>query len=152
MAAPSALTLFQSFKAYIGDGTFDLDTDTIKVALFTSALTPNVATQSVLADISSNEVANGNGYATGGVALTSCTFTQTAGTAAFKSGNNPSWTGSGAGFAARYAVLYKAGNANGRTNPLIGYITLDSAPADVSFGAGNTVNLTMNAAGWFTLT
>ena len=151
MAAPGALVFFNSFKEYLGDGTFDMNTDTIKVQLHTSTFAPNVSTMTVLADVT-NEVANGNGYATGGVALTSCTYTQTAGTAAFKSGNNPSWTGATAGFVARYAVFYKSGTANSRVNPLIGYMLLDSAPADVSFAVGNTVTLTMNAAGWFTLT
>lgn len=151
MAAPGALVFFNSFKEYLGDGTFDLNTDTIKVQLHTSAFAPNVSTMTVLADVT-NEVANGNGYATGGVTLTSCTFTQTAGTAAFKSGNNPAWTGASAGFSARYALFYKSGTANARVNPLIGYMLLDSAPADVAFAVGNTITLTMNAAGWFTLT
>ena len=147
MAAPSSLTLFYPFKAYLGDGTIDLDTDTIKVALLTSAYTPSTA-HAILADVSANEVANGNGYTTGGVTLTSCTYTQTAGTASFKSGNNPGWTGSGAGFNARYALFYKSGTANGKVNPLIGYMLLDSAPADVNFAPGNTVNIVMHTNGW----
>lgn len=151
MAAPSALTLFDAFKQYIGDGTIDLNTDTIKVQLHTSTFAPNVATMGVLADVT-NEVANGNGYTTGGVALTGITFNQTGGTAAFKSGNDPAWTGSGAGFSARYALFYKSGTANAKVNPLIGYMLLDSAPADVSFGVGNTVTLVQHANGWLTLT
>lgn len=151
MAAPSALTLFNAFKAYLGDGTIDLDTDTIKVQLHTSTFAPNASTMGVLADVS-NEVANGNGYTTGGFTLTSPTYTQTAGTAAYKTGNNPSWTGASAGFVARYALFYKSGTANAKVNPLIGYMLLDSAPADVSFAAGNTVTITQNAAGWFTNT
>jgi hypothetical protein len=150
MAAPSGLTLFNSFKADIGNGTFDMDANSFVVTLHTSSFTPAL-TMAVSADLT-NEVANGNGYTTGGVALTSPTFTQTSGTAAFKTGNNPSWTGSGAGFTARYYVLRANGTLNGKVNPLIGYGLLDSAPADVSFAAGNTVTLTQNAAGWLTLT
>lgn len=150
MAAPSAMTLYNSFKQYLGDGTFDLDTNTIVVTLHTSSYTP-AATHSVSGDLT-NEVANGNGYATGGVTLTSCTYNQTSGTAAFKSGNNPSWTATGAGFAARYAVFRASGTLNGRVNPLIGYMLLDSAPADVTFVAGQLVTLSMNTSGWFTNT
>jgi hypothetical protein len=151
MAAPSALTIFNTFKANLGNGTVDLDTNSFKAALFTSAAALAAGTGEVFGDLT-NEVANGNGYTSGGFALTSPTFTQTAGTAAFKTGNNPSWTGSGAGFAARYLVLYASGTLNGKVNPLVGFMLLDSAPADVSFAAGNTVTVTQNAAGWFTLT
>jgi len=149
MAAPSALTLYDPFKQYLGDGTIDLDTDTIKCLIVSSAYTPSAA-HSVLADIT-NEVANGNGYTTGGVALTGATYLQTAGVAAFKS-NNPAWTGASAGFTGRRYIFYKLGTANAKVNPLIGHGLLDSANADVSFAAGNTVTLTMNAAGWFTNT
>lgn len=149
MAAPSALTLYEAFKQYIGDGTIDMDTDTIKVLLVTSSYTPSAAHQ-VLADIT-NEVANGNGYTTGGVTLSALSYTQTSGTAKFTS-SNPSWTGSGAGFSARRAVFYKSGTANAKVNPLIGHMLLDSAPADVTFSAGNAITVTMNAGGWFTNT
>lgn len=151
MAAPSAMTLFQIFKQYLGDGTIDLDTDTINCAIMASGWTPNAATQGVWADISASEIANGNGYTTGGVALTGKTYIATGGVAAFKS-SNPGWTGSGAGFAGRYYVFYKVGTANSKTNPLIGYGLFDSAPADVSFAPGNTINLVQPAAGWFTNT
>lgn len=153
MAAPSALTLTQAFRAWIGDGTFDLNTDTIKVGLLSSAATPNAATHSVWGDLSANEVANGNGYTTGGFSLGTNTFDQASGTAALKTTSAmPNWTGSGAGFAARYAVFYKSGTANAHVNPIIGWMLLDSAPADVSFAAGNTVTINMHANGWFTLT
>jgi hypothetical protein len=150
MAAPSAITLYNSFKEYLGDGTFDMNTNTFKVQLHSSTYVPAL-THAVLADLT-NEVANGNGYTTGGFTLTTPAYAQTAGVAKWSTGNNPSWTGSGAGFAARYAVFLASGTLNGRVSPLIGYMLLDSAPADVSFAVGNTVTITQNAAGWFTLT
>lgn len=149
MAAPSAITFYDIFKKYIGDGTLDMNTNTFKALLVTSTYTPSAA-HAILTDIT-NEVANGNGYTTGGVTLGSLTFNQTSGVATWTT-SNPSWTGSGAGFTARRMVFYASGTLNGVVNPLIGYMLLDSAPADVSFGAGNTVTVTMNASGWFTLT
>jgi hypothetical protein len=151
MAAPSALTLFNTFKANLGNGTFDMDGNSFKAALFTSSASLSAGTGEVFGDLT-NEVANGNGYTSGGVSLTSPTFTQTSGTAAFKTGNNPSWTGSGSGFSARYMVIYASGTLNGKASPLVGFLLLDSTPADVSFAAGNTVTVTQNSAGWFTLT
>jgi hypothetical protein len=150
MAAPSAITLYNTFKEYLGDGTFDMNTNSFVVQLHTSTYTPAL-THSVLADLT-NEVANGNGYTTGGFALTTPTFTQTSGTAAWKTGNNPSWTGATAGFVARYAIFRANGTLNARVSPLIGYMILDSTPADVSIAVGNTVTISMHTNGWFTLT
>lgn len=142
MAAPSAMNFYNSFKANIGNGNIDLDAggSAVTVTLHTSTYTPAAGDSAT-----TNEVGAGNGYSTGGVTLTSPTFTQTSGTAKFATGTNPSWTGSGAGFTARTAV-FRYGSY------LIGWIVLDSAPADVSFAAGNTVTLTQHANGWFTLT
>jgi hypothetical protein len=150
MAAPSAITLYNAFKAYLGNGTLDMDTNTVVVTLHTSSYTP-VLTHGATADLT-NEVASANGYTTGGFTLTGLSYSQTSGTAAFKSGNNPSWTGSGAGFTARYAVFRVTATQNAIVGPLIGYMLLDSAPADVSFAVGNTITITQNAAGWFTNT
>ena len=59
--AAGAWTLFHGAKEKLCDGTIDLDTHSFKVALLTSAWTPNLATNAVWADISANEVANGDG-------------------------------------------------------------------------------------------
>lgn len=150
MAAPSAITFFQSFREYLGDGTFDLNTNTFKAQLHTSTFTPNAVTMSVLADVT-NEVANGNGYTTGGVTMTGVAWTRSGATVTFDAAD-VSWTGATAGFSARYLLIYASGTLNGRVNPLVGYMLLDSAPADVSFAAGNTVTVQWNAAGIFTLT
>jgi hypothetical protein len=149
MANPSALVFTQQFKAWVGDGTFDLDTNTIKVALLTNAWVPNMATNTVWGDISANEVAAANGYTAEGQSLTGTSFTQTGGTAKFTAANH-TWTGTGAGFSARYEALYALGTLNGHVNPLIGYRLLDSAPADVFIGTGGVV-VQENAAGIFTL-
>jgi len=149
MAAPGPVVFFNSFKEYLGDGTFDLNTDTFAWSLHSSAFSPNVSTMTVAADLT-NELATANGY-TGPQNLTGVTYAQTAGTGKFDA-NDSSWTGSGAGFSARYQVLRKVGTANARVNPLIGYRLLDSAPADVSFGAGATIAIQEHANGIFTLT
>lgn len=148
MAAPSALTFFQSFREYLGDGTFDLNSNTFKGSLHTSAFTPDVANDAVFADIGS-EVANGNGYTTGGNTLANVVWSRTAGTVKFDA-DDTGWTGSGAGFSARYLVIRAVGTLNGRVDPVVGYMLLDSAPADVAFAAGNTVTVQWNAAGIFT--
>ena len=60
--------IYNSFKQKIMDGSIDLDTDTIKVCLVTSSYTVSQDDHEDYADIT-NEVANGNGYATEGATL-----------------------------------------------------------------------------------
>lgn len=123
------------------NGTFDLDTDSLKIALFLS--TSNIGASSTTYAGLTNEVANGNGYTTGGNAVTGSLSGTT--TVTFDTTDPAVWTASGAGFSARFAVLYEvSGN-------VIAYCLLDSTPADVTVTAGNTLTLTINASGVFTL-
>ena len=95
-----------SFKAEILDEQHDLVADTIKIALFTSSASLGAATT---AYSTSNEVANGNGYATGGVELTSRAVA-TSGTTAYFDAADPSWTS--ATFTANGALIYNSSNSN----------------------------------------
>lgn len=61
--------IYNSFKSKIMDGSIDLDTDTIKVALVTSTYTPSQDDHEDYADIT-NEM-TGTGYTAGGAALAS---------------------------------------------------------------------------------
>jgi hypothetical protein len=56
-------------KALENSAAFDLDNDAIKGQLHISTFTPNFNTNAFQSDLA-NEVANGNGYTTGGIALT----------------------------------------------------------------------------------
>lgn len=62
-----ANVIYNSFKRDIMNGSIDLDTDTIKMMLVTSAYTPNIDTHTKRSDIT-NEVV-GAGYTSGGVVL-----------------------------------------------------------------------------------
>tara|TARA_R110000823_G_scaffold56945_4_gene138316 strand:+ start:306 stop:725 length:420 start_codon:yes stop_codon:yes gene_type:complete len=95
-----------SFKGEILDEQHDLVADTIKVALFTSSATLNATTT---AYGTTNEVANGNGYATGGVTLSSKAVATT-GTIAYFDAADPEWTS--ASFTANGALVYNASNGN----------------------------------------
>ena len=122
-----------SFKAEILDEQHDLVADTIKIALFTSSASLGAATT---AYSTTNEVANGNGYATGGVELTSRTVSTT-GTTAFFDAADPSWTS--ATFTANGAMIYNSSNSN-------------KAIAILAFGgdfsvAGGTFQIVFPAAG-----
>lgn len=76
--------------------------DTIKALLVLDAYTPNFDTHALLSDVT-NQVANGNGYTTGGAALAGKTLAAASGYATF-SADNAEWTT--ATFTARGTVLY----------------------------------------------
>ncbi len=110
-----------SFKAEILDEQHDLVADTIKIALFTSSASLDGDTT---AYSTSNEVANGNGYATGGVTLTNKTVSTSSSTAFFDA-DDPTWTS--ASFTARGALIYNSTNS-------------DKAIAILNFGGDFTVS------------
>jgi hypothetical protein len=132
-------------KKYLADGTFDLDdTTNWKLALFLSTSNANTlgGTNDVYGDLT-NEVANGNGYVTGGVALTGVAFNHATGTATFQA-NNAAFTASGGSITARFAVIYKDATVNGIVKPLLCVCLLENPAADVTVTAGNTLTITLN--------
>ncbi len=150
MAAAGKWKVYEQTKLELGEAVLDLSTGTFKMALFTSASNANTLSVSkALADLT-NEVANANGYTTGGVTLTGVTWTNSAGLETFTSGN-ALWTASGGSITARFAVVYKSGTFGGIVNPIICVCLLDTTPADVSVADGQQLQVTINASGIVTL-
>lgn len=152
MAAAGKWKAYDFAKKYIGDGTFDLDdTANWKIGLFLS--TSNCDTLSVGTGVYgdlTNEHANANGYLTGGNAVTGVVWTRSGGTITFDC-DNALWTASGGSIVARFAVIYKNATVNSIVKPLLGVCLLDTAPADITATSTNTLTITMNASGLFTL-
>lgn len=123
------------------DGTFDIDTDSYKIALFLS--TSNLSATSTTYAGLTNEHANANGYTTGGIAIT-LTLAGTT-TVTVTTATSMVWTASGGSITAKWAVIYEVGGN------VLCYCTLDSGGADVTATDGNTLTITMNASGTFTL-
>lgn len=131
--AAGAWTPTNSTRTNVSNGVF-LDADSYKIALCTNA--SNIGASSTTYAALTGEVANGNGYTTGGNAVT---LSRTGTTSVVLSLTAPTaWTASGAGITARYGVLYEVGGN------IVAYFLLDSTPADVTVTAGNT--LTINAS------
>lgn len=87
-------------------GALLLNADTLKLVLIVAAGTP-VAADDELADVSADEVANGNGYTTGGNSGGAGITSNAAGTETMRTtAAIPIWTASAAGFTFRYPVLY----------------------------------------------
>lgn len=137
--AAGAWTFTNGTRTSLLNGTFDIDTDSYKVALFLS--TSNIGAASTTFAGVTNEHAAANGYAAGGVAVTLTLAGTTTVTVAASA--NPTWTASGGSIIARFAVLYEVGGN------VIAYCLLDATPADFTTTTGNT--LTINMASIFTL-
>lgn len=146
--AADAWKRYDKFAEYLGDGTIDMDGDTFKCQLHTSSHTPSLSLDAVKADLD-NEVANGSGYTTGGVTLSSVTWTESSGTVTFDAAD-PAWTASGGTITGRYAIILDD-TPTSPADPLVAYSLLDNSPADVSVTDGNTLTIQLNASGILTL-
>jgi hypothetical protein len=133
-------TYTNATRTNLSNGTY-LDADSYKIALFLS--TSNIGASSTTYAGLTNEHANANGYTTGGNAVTLSRSGTT--TVTFDTTDPATWTASGGSIVARYAVLYEVGGN------VLAYCLLDSTPADVTVTTGNTLNITINASGVFSL-
>jgi hypothetical protein len=97
--------LTSSFKLESWQGIHDLDTDTLKFALYTGNATLDSTTTVYT---TSNEVV-GAGYTAGGVTLTGVVLTLS-GTTAYLTFDNPTW--SGTSFICRGALVYNSSKAD----------------------------------------
>lgn len=94
-----------SFKRQVLLGEHDLDTDVLKIALYTDTaiLGPDTTVYTTVGETS------GAGYVAGGIALVNVTVNQGNGIA-YVSFDNPSWAG--ASFTARGALIYNSSKSN----------------------------------------
>jgi len=107
--------VFNSFKAKIMSE-IDLDTDTIKCALMTTAYTPNQDTHIFWDDVSANE-ASGTNYTAGGSTMAGTNITtDTSNNEGVYDASDVTWTS--ATVSAQYAVLYKS-TGTASTSPLV---------------------------------
>lgn len=129
--------LYTSFKRDIMNGAIDLDTDTIKVMLVTSAYTPS-ASHAKRSDIT-NEV-TGTGYTAGGATIGSPTVSNVSTTGVFD-GADVAWTTST--ITARGAVLYKARGGASTADELICFIDFTTDKVSTA----GTFTIAWNASG-----
>jgi len=140
------MAIYNSFKKKIMDGSIDLDTDNINVALLTNAYTPNIDTHTFYSDVTGSEVANGNGYTTKGKTLAAAAISiDTTNDLAYFDADDLTWATST--ITARYALLFKNSGVN-TTSPLVAYVDFG---ADKTSDNGNFI-ITWSSAGVLKLT
>lgn len=140
-SAAGAWTFTNVGRTRLLNGTFDIDSDSWKMALFLS--TSNIGAASTTYAGLTNEHANANGYTTGGIAIT-LTLSGTT-TVTVDISTDPVWTATGGSITARFAVIYEVGG------DVLCYCLLDSTPADVSVTDGNQLTVAAHVNGVFTL-
>lgn len=132
--------MFHEAMLNIGNGLIDLDSHSFKAVL--SNVAPVQATGSLLADIT--QIANGNGYTTGGVTLTGVTYTESgAGTGIWVwTAADFLWTASSGSIADfRYVAIYDSTAAG---SPLMLYLDYG---ATLTITSGNTFTVDVQSAG-----
>ena len=130
----SSFNKFDSFVEALAEKTHNLGSDTLKVALTNTA--PN-ATDTNLAAIT--QIANGNGYTTGGTQASQSSSAQTSGTYKLVLGDVV-FTATGSMGAFRYPVLY---NDTATNDELIGYYDYGSS---LSLLSGDTFTVDFDAS------
>lgn len=113
-----AFNKFNSFVEAVAEKTHNLGSDTLKVVLTNSA---PVASNTVLSNIT--QIANGNGYTTGGSTATTSSSAQSSGTYKLVVAD-VTFTASGSMGPFQYAVLY---NDTAASDELIGWWDYGSA-------------------------
>lgn len=136
------MATFNKYNQFVQDlasGVHQLQTGTshvLKVALSDSA--PDASTHATRSQIT--ELTTGGGYTSGGISVGTITGSQTSGTFRLIGGTDPVWTGSGAGFTARYAILYND-TPTSPADPLIGWWDYGSS---VTIGDGETLTVDLD--------
>jgi len=147
--AASAWAFYNSFREKLGEGDFDLSGTSVNfyMALHTSAASAN-ATNAVLSTQASiaNEVANANGYATGGLSVSARTWAAGSSAGVFRFDSTAVvWTATGGVISSiKYAIIYQSGGK------LVCYSKLTTSQFTLS--EDNTLTVTPSANGIFELT
>jgi len=128
--ASGDITFFHQFKVDLGNKIHDLDTDTWKVGLITSAVTPAAADAAPhwggtgTTNYSTNQVTPGGNYATGGPSLTALAYTNSSGTVSWQAAKVSIASHASNPTNARWGIIYNSTDANKRA---AAYVDLGSA-------------------------
>jgi len=128
------------------------------MGLATTSYTPNVASQTIYANIGSGQHSTTFGYTQPGLTLSGVSYTTT-GTAGSLLGtfdfSDPTWTAASGSIVAKYYFIYTPtsvtiAGATAVANTLLAYGLLDSSGAVVTTTDTNTLTINVDASGFFT--
>jgi hypothetical protein len=127
------------------NGTFNIDADTFKMCLLTSASNITVAS-TTYAGLTGEQSPTSSGYTTGGISVDLQVTLVTTNDAMCDIGTDPVWTASTNGITDKWACIYEV------AGDCLCFHLLDSGGADVTATNGNTLTDQTNASGVFQLT
>lgn len=136
-AAAGAWTFTNGGRTKLMDGTFDIDSDSWKMAIDLSTSNIGAAT-TTHAGVTNESGTTNTGYTTGGIAQTLTLAGTTTVTVAASA--SPTWTAGSATLIARFLEIYEVSG-----NVLV-YALADSAPADVTTQNTNTFTVTTTSS------
>lgn len=136
------ISLYNHTKRLFASGVFASD-HVYKVKLLTAATFD--ATDVTLAQTGGTEVANANGYTTGGTTIPVAVTTVTTDDARFTA-SVARWTATGSGITASFAILY---NDTGLDDPPVAFINFDGS---TTANAGVDLIIQWDASGIITFT
>lgn len=135
-------TFTNAGRSNLLNGTFDIDSDTWKMALLTSS--SNIgASSTTFAGVTGEVGTTNTGYTAGGASIALTLSGTTTVTVAMTTA--PVWTAGSANLTARFAVIYEVSGS------VLCYALLDSTPADVTATSGNTLTVGSDGGTIFTL-
>lgn len=140
---PASISLYNHTAQRFASGA-NAASDTYKLKLLTAA-TFN-ATHTTLAATGGTEVANGNGYTTGGATLANVAITTVTTNDAKFDADDVVWSASGGAITASYAILF---NDTDTDDPPVAFINFD---ANESAGDGTDFKIVWSASGIVTFT
>lgn len=144
--AVSAWVINNYAKLKIGNATINLsDTGLFRLALYTASASATLVAGDVSVQGSLAGQASGGGYTAGGEALAGVTWLESGGTVTFDS---TAWVVTGSIAAIKYAVIVASVGAT--SGHILAYSKLSTANFAVT--GSNTLTITPNASGIFTLT
>lgn len=121
-----AVIINQYYQAgvYRNDGTISLLNPAITMALVSKDYIPNLDADTIWADVSANEVAAGDGYTTGGQALTNLSLDRT-GPLTTWDADDLTWASLTKAF--KYGIIYINETVNSVVMPLIAVVDFDDS-------------------------
>lgn len=145
--AAGAWTFYNIAKKKLMDGSFDLDTNTFRMSLYTSASNAATLTLSTRTSVT-NEVTEANGYSSSGKPLASVTWAVGASATEYRwNAAAIVWTAAAGSIAnIKFAVIWQS---SGVADKLLCFSQLSTAQFTVT--SGNTLTITPSANGIFEL-
>jgi len=136
-------TIANKARFELANSRIDFGSDTFKIILMASGFAFDKDTHHGYSDVSANELANGNGYTTGGNTLSGVSVTEDdTNDRTEVSWNNTTWTASGGPIGPTPgAIIYDDTASSPQADTIIGYIDFSGEQTEPDGGVATIANI-----------